>query len=249
MNEPCQLSAVLITLDEENKIEECLKSVNFADEIVIVDSGSKDRTVEMAEALGAKLYHRDFDTFANQKNYAIDKARGQWVLLIDADERISEGLRKEILSFMKNPGEITACWFKRSNFMFGRNVRFGANKGDRQLRLIKAGSGKFEGLVHERITFEGPDMIFDYPLMHETYQTKEEYFQKFELYIRLEVEQIQRQGRKIMIWDWLLRPPFQFFYFYFLKLGFLDGRVGLQFHLYSAFYTFTKYFRASKRRG
>ncbi|MDD5218788.1 MAG: glycosyltransferase family 2 protein [Candidatus Omnitrophica bacterium] len=246
MDKPCRLSAVIITYNEEKKLAACLASLDFVDELVVIDSGSRDRTRDIAESYHARFSVRPFDHFANQKNFGMAQARGEWILLIDADERVSLGLKKEILDVAGLEHPCVGYWFRRDNYMFGGRVRFGANRGDRQMRLIRKGKGHFEGMVHERIVLDGRAGELKEPLIHETYQTRREYFDKWNLYIDLEVRQIIHRGQKPAWTERLLKPLAQFIWFYFFRFGFLDGWRGLQFHVLSACYTYTKYKKAAE---
>lgn len=237
----CRLSAVLITLNEEKKLPDCLESLSFVDEITIVDSGSTDRTKEAALKYGARFSSRVFDNFSAQKNHALKQATGDWLLLIDADERISPALKQEILRTIEDPQAREGYFLRRVNYVFGAHLRFGASLGDRQLRLIRRGKGEFSRLVHERIELKGQTGILNEPLIHYTSQNMEEYLKRFHLYTTLEAKEIFRSGRKPTWYHWAIKPLVQFVYFYFFRLGFLDGVQGFQYQLHASFYTYAKY--------
>jgi glycosyltransferase involved in cell wall biosynthesis len=239
------ISAITITYNEEKKLEDCLKSVQFVDEIVIVDSHSQDRTKELAlKNQKVRFFERHLDNFSDQKNYALDQARGEWLLLIDADERITEGLKDEILALIKKQSACNGYYLRRENYMFGGKVSHGINSNDLQLRLIKNGKGTFQGLVHERIEIDGKVGILKNSLIHTTYQTLDEYFTKFNLFSSLDAKEIFKRGKRPSWFDFGVKPFMYFFYYYFFKLGFLDGMRGLICHILASFYTFVKNVKA-----
>lgn len=237
------LTAVLITYNEERKLEDCLRSVPFADEIVIVDSGSTDKTKDIAAAFKARFTVRAFDNFAGQKNAALENAAGEWVLLLDADERLTPELQAEVKAVIADPASLDAYYLKRQNYLFGGRMRFGASMNDWQLRLLRRGKGVFEGLVHERIKPAGGSGRLKGELLHYSYQTLEEYFVKFPLFSGLDAETMWKEGRKPNLLDFLVRPPGNFVYFYFYRLGFLDGFRGLQYQVLAIYYLYTKYLK------
>ncbi len=241
-----KLSVALITWNEETRIADCLKSVEFADEIVVVDSFSTDRTKELAEQSGARCYLRPFDNFSAQKNFAIEQTTGDWILLIDADERVSPALQSEIAQTIHQAEALEGYYLRRENYIFSGRMRYSASLQDRQLRLIKKNKGRFEGLIHERVRVDGAVGTLTHPLLHYSSQTLEDYFKRFNLYTSLEARQIFKRGIKPNAWHFFLKPAFQFFYFYIFRLGFLDGLRGLQYQLLSSFYTFVKYAKADE---
>ena len=233
------LSVAVITYNEERRLADCLRSVPFADEIVVLDSGSTDRTRHIAAELNARVSVRNFDNFAAQKNAAIEMTRGNWVLLLDADERVSPALAAEIRGLLSKPASFDAYYLNRLNVLFGRKMRFGANAADRQLRLMRRDYGRFEGLVHERITPRARAGRLKGELMHVSTRTVGEYFVKFALFSSLEAELAVRRGTPAGR-HLLTRPFLRFVYFYVFKLGFLDGFQGFVFHVLGAYYEFVR---------
>ncbi len=238
------LSVVLITRNEEKRLADCLASVPFADEFVIVDSFSTDATREVAEHYGARFFQHPLDNFSSQKNYAMAQARGEWLLLLDADERLSPELADEIQAMISGPQAVDGYFLQRENHYFGGPLRFGGNHRDWQLRLIRRDAGTFTGLVHERIQLKTEPGRLRGLLRHESCPTLQNYFEKLELYTDLESQMLHGQGKKPQVWELVLKPPAHFLYFYFLKLGFLDGRRGLLYQALSAYYLFVKYRKA-----
>ncbi len=246
MGEKILLSVVLITRNEEKRLAECLASVAFADERVIFDDFSTDATREVAEHYGARFFQRRLENFAEQKNQAMAAARGEWLLLLDADERVSPELAQAILKVTASGESADGYWLKRENHFFGGSLRYGANAGDWQLRLVRRGVGVFEGLVHERIRLKSEPGWLAGLLRHESCPTLRQYFEKLPRYTDLEAETLFRKGRKPALWELTLKPPAQFVYFYFLKLGFLDGWRGLVYQVLSSYYLFLKLRKARR---
>lgn len=234
-----KLSAAVIARDEEKNIAGCLASLGFCDEIVVVDGGSRDRTVEIARAAGAQVFERPFTDFASQKNFAIECARGEWLLLVDADERPSEGLRREILETLERP-RFDAYWVIRSNRIFGRWMRRGANAGDRQMRLVKRGTARFEGVVHERLRVDGPAGLLKEPLLHHSTASISAYMKKLNEYTALEVRECRARGRAFVARDLTRKPLARFVQLAFLKRGLEDGMEGFFFSALSAYYDFVR---------
>ncbi len=240
------LSLAVITLNEEKKLADCLNSVPFAHEKIVVDSGSKDRTCDIAASLGAKVLVRSFDDFSSQKNYAISKTTGEWVLLLDADEKLSEGLGREVLAVTADPSSKDGYYLKRHNILFGGPMRFGSNADDWQLRLIRRQKGVFEGNVHERIVLNGQAGRLKHPLLHTSYQTLSEYQSKFPQFCSMDAERMYREGKRPHVYHLFLKPLAHFAYFYIVKLGFLDGARGLLYHVLSVRYLYVKYWKARR---
>jgi glycosyltransferase involved in cell wall biosynthesis len=238
------LSVAMITLNEEQKLEKCLRSASFADEIIIVDSGSTDATSRIAGTFQTRFYTRSFDNFSAQKNDAIRRAQGEWLLLLDADEQVTPELQAEILEILQNPLACDGYYLKRHNYFFGGPLRYGANRNDWQLRLIRRGKGTFEGLIHERIVLQGKAGYLQAPLLHYTSQNFDDYFRRMVQYTSLEAEKVIQQGLRPTWFHIALKPLLQFIYFYFFRLGFLDGMKGLEYQILSSFYTAIKYIKA-----
>jgi glycosyltransferase involved in cell wall biosynthesis len=241
-----RLSLAVITRNEEKRLADCLRSVPFADEIVVVDSESTDRTRELAAELGAKVSVHPFADFASQKNLAIERAGGEWVLLLDADERLSAPLQQEIKEAVVRAGGPDGYFLRRHNHLFGGFMRFGANGDDWQLRLLRRGRGRFEGIVHERIALRGEAGRLKSPLLHYSSQSTGEYMAKFRQYSALEAERLWKEGKRPTPYQLWLKPMLEFVYFYFIKLGFLDGFRGLKYQALSTRYLYSKYRQADR---
>ncbi len=234
-----KLSAVVITYNEEKRIEDCLRSVSFADEIVVVDSYSSDRTKELATKFPVRFFERAFDHYANQKNYALSQANGNWILLVDADERVPEDLAAEVRSIATTAAE-RAYAIKRETYFFGKRLRFSGTRDDWPVRLFPKDALHFEQPVHEKVVTELPVSKLKHVMLHYTTRDWAHYKQKLPQYIRLEVETMRRKGGKISWFDLCFRPAARFIRLYFFMLGFLDALGGLQFASCSAYYEYLK---------
>jgi glycosyltransferase involved in cell wall biosynthesis len=248
------LSVVIITKNEEANIARTLASVvDLADEIVIVDSGSTDRTLEISRSFGpkAKTFVEEWKGFARQKNSAIEKASGDWILSLDADEEVSAELAREIsasiaLDVPPQSGvtlSTTGYSIPRKNFFLGRWIRRGGFYPDRKLRLVRPKYARFEDrAVHEDIKIAGTPGELHSPLLHHAYPTLSGYIEHMNRYSSLGAQMAVESGKGgFSFLDIVVRPWATFVYNYFLRLGFLDGREGLLLHLYHAAYVSWKY--------
>ena len=244
------LSIVIITKNEESNLARTLQSVTWADEIVIVDSGSTDRTREIAASFQAKFFVEPWKGFAAQKNSALQKATGDWILSLDADEEVEPALASEIQQTLTAKSSATGFWIPRKNFFLARWIRHGGFYPDPKLRLFRRGAGKFEDrLVHEDIKISGPTAKLKNHLLHHAYPTLESYLEHMNRYSSLGAEMAVAGNRPVgfSFLDIVIRPRLTFFYNYVLRGGFLDGREGLLLHLYHANYVSWKYAKAWER--
>lgn len=237
-----KLSAVVITYNEEKNIEACLESLNFCDEIVVVDSGSRDATVSLAKKFTQAVLERGFDNFSAQKNTGVDAASHPWILSLDADERISTGLREEILSVIQTP-LAEAFAIPRKNYIFGTHLRYGLNKGDAPLRLFLKKSGRFEGIIHEKWVSQGRTLLLKNEIVHNATPTLCDYLRKLDHYTHLEAKLLNDRGEKFSFLTLLLKPPARFIQRYCLHLGALDGKEGFMYSVLSGFYEFVRYLK------
>jgi glycosyltransferase involved in cell wall biosynthesis len=252
------LSVVIITHNEEANLARTLESVrqlvsDGKGEIIVVDSGSTDRTVEIAKSFGAKVFIEEWKGYAAQKNSAIDKATGDWILSLDADEEVSAGLREEIEEICRGPaedgfGSEGGYWLKRQNEFLGRCLRHGGFWPDPKLRMFRHGMGRVENrAVHETFQVTGRLGTLYYPLIHHSYPTLSDYIEHMNRYSSLGAEMVvaKRKGKvRFSAINIVLRPLATFVYNYFFRLGFLDGREGLLLHLYHSVYVSWKYAKA-----
>jgi glycosyltransferase involved in cell wall biosynthesis len=240
------LSVAIITFNEEANLARTLASVAWADEIVVVDSGSTDRTREVAESFRAKFYVEQWKGFAAQKNSALAKATGDWILSLDADEEVEPALADEIRAVLATSPSVAGFWIPRKNFFLGRWIKHGGFYPDPKLRLFRRGAGTFEDrLVHEDLRIEGTTASLQRNLLHHAYPTIEDYLEHMNRYSSLGGEMaVAKRVRSFSFGDIVIRPRLTFFYNYVLRLGFLDGREGLLLHLYHADYVSWKYAKA-----
>lgn len=240
------LSVVVITFNEEANISRTLDSVRLADERVVLDSGSTDRTLEIARSRGACVYEEPWKGFASQKNSAIEKATGDWILSLDADEEVEPELMEEIRYVLDHNPKVNGYSMPRKNFFLGRWIRHGGFYPDRKLRLFRRGCGWFpERPVHESVQVSGPTARLKHALVHSSYPGLEGYLETMNRYSSLGAEIVVASGaRGFSTANVLLRPFATFLYNYFFRLGILDGREGLLLHLYHAGYVSWKYAKA-----
>lgn len=245
------LSVVLITQNEERNLPRTLESVmplvcDGKGEIIVVDSGSTDRTVEIAQSFGAKVFVEKWKGFAAQKNSAMDKASKDWVLQLDADEALEPELAVEMDAALKSGTAVLGFWIPRKNFFLGRWIRHGGFYPDRKLRLIRRGAGRFEEYgAHPTIKVNGPTGRLSHALIHNAYPTLRGYIDHMNSYSSMGAEVAVGKGhRRFSTANIVIRPLLTFIYNYFFRLGFLDGREGLLLHLYHSAYVSWKYAKA-----
>ncbi len=236
-----KLSVTIITLNEEKNIEACIESVGFADEVLVVDSGSTDRTVAIAEAAGAKVIHEPWKGFGPQKQFAVEQAAHDWVLCIDADERPGKELSQEITEVLNGP-QYKAYSMPRCNIFLGRWLRYGEGYPDRSLRLFHRGFARWSvDAVHEKVECSTPVGTLNSDLLHYSEDGVQQYLQKQNRYTSLQAELMMNKGKKFSLMQLLLSPLFRFFKFYFMRKGFLDGVPGLIHILIGCINSFVKY--------
>jgi len=250
-----RLSVCIITLNEEANIARTLASVAFAQEIIVVDSGSTDRTVEIAREFGAQVFYEPWAGFAGQKNSAIAKCTGDWILSLDADEELSPELQSQIRVLLPSRHNYEAYCIPRRNLFLSRWIKHGGFYPDRKLRLFKRGTAYFENRpVHETMVLTGAYTDLDCDILHHAYPNLNGYIRQMNHYSTLGAEIIVAQGKTSHSWpvfvsNILLRPTWTFIWNYFFRLGFLDGREGLLLHLYHSGYVSWKYAKAWRLGG
>src|SRR5246127_5559740 len=244
------LSVAIAAMDEEANIARTLASVRWADEIVLVDSGSKDRTCDIAREFGARVISEPWRGYVAQKQYAIDLCTKDWVLLLDADEEVSPGLAEEIRAVLADPNALNGYWTPRKNLFLGRWIKHGGFYPDPKLRLFRRGTAVAAGFdPHDRIDLKpgvNPHTRqLKNALIHYTYPTLTYYIGHMNRYSSLGAQLALAKGHtRFSIANIVLRPLATFFYNYVVRLGFLDGREGLLLHLNHAVYVSWKYAKA-----
>lgn len=236
-----RLSVFVITLNEERNIERCLKSVKWADEIVVVDSLSSDRTRQLSEQYTDRVFSREFKDYADQKNYALSLTGGEWALSLDADEEVTDGLREEILSVIADPGAHEAYRIPRASFIFGRRFRYSGTQSDRPIRLWRRGRARYRHPIHEVVDVKGRVGILSSQLIHYPYHHVSEYLEQFNRYTTLEAQFLKGRGHRLSWIDFVLRPAGFWLKLFVFQQGFRDGWEGFCFCLLSSFYVVIKY--------
>jgi glycosyltransferase involved in cell wall biosynthesis len=246
-----KISVALITFNEEANLAHTLASVmplvcDGGSEIIVVDSGSTDRTVEIAKSFGAQVFIEPWKGFAAQKNSAMEKGSGDWVLQLDADEALEPELVQEIDNATSAAGTISGFYIPRKNFFLGRWIKHGGFYPDPKLRLIRRGAGKFEEYgAHPTIRVKGPTGQLKHALIHNAYPTLRGYIDHMNSYSSSGAQiAVARGYRSFRLIDIVARPKLTFIYNYFVRLGFLDGREGFLLHAYHSVYVSWKYAKA-----
>ena len=236
------LTAIIPTYNEEECLSNALKSVQFADEILVVDSFSTDKTLEIAKSFGAKIIQRKFEYPASQKNWAIPQASHPWIILLDADEIISESLKTEIQMMLKVNPDKSGYWIYRDNYFLGKKVNYSGWQGDKVIRFFKRDECQYEDkYVHEEIISSGKIGFLKHKIIHNTYKNFEHYLLKIERYAEWQSKDYNKKVRTIKPYHFIIKPPFRFINHYILKLGFLDGYVGLIISALQSYGVFLRY--------
>ncbi len=241
-----RISAILITKNEAENVGKCLDSLTFADEVVVVDSGSADGTEAACRKDPRVRWHsEDWKGYGRQKNSALDKARGPWIFSIDADERATAELADEIGRVDLEGSPARGYRVPRRSFFGGKWVRHGGWYPDYTIRLWRKDAGRFEDRsVHEAVRVSGPVGTLRGDLLHHTYRDTADYVERMNRYSSLAAAELTRRGRRVSASDLLLRPPFTFLRMFLLKRGFLDGELGFRLAVLYSMYTFVKYVKA-----
>jgi glycosyltransferase involved in cell wall biosynthesis len=245
------VSVILIAKNEEDNIQECLSTVSWANEIVVVDAGSSDATVAKAKTFTEKVFVRPWEGYGAAKNFALSQATSEWILWLDADERVSDLLGKEIQRTITSSDHDTIAYSvpRKANFL-GRWILHCGWYPGRVTRLFKRGKGHFtDSRVHERLEIDGREGELASDLLHYTDPSLSHYFEKFNKYTSLAAEELADERRRFRISQITIRPVWTFIRMYFLKLGFLDGLPGFILCALSASYVFTKYAKLWEHAG
>jgi len=237
-----KISAIIPTFNEEMHIEAAIQSVSFADEIIIIDSFSTDKTLEIAKKYDVRIIERVFDNFSNQKNYAIEKASNKWIVLLDSDERIEKKLQEEIISAVNSDSEFGAYWVYRRNFLLNKEIKYSGWQNDKVVRVINKDYCKYNGkLVHEEIESTKPMSFLKERIVHYTYKNFDSFISKKNKVAQLQAEELAIKNKKATLVRLLFKPIFRFINHYFLRLGFLDGFQGFFIASFYAYTIFTRY--------
>lgn len=222
------ITVIIPTYNEQQNIEEAISSIGFECSILVIDSYSDDRTVELAKAKGAKVLLRKFDDFSSQKNHAISQVETEWVFVLDADERIGNKLSKEIVEVLKNPNDFQGFYVYRNFYYQQDRVDYGGWQTDKVLRLFRKGSGEYDGkLVHEKMHVEGKIGFLKNKIEHYSFKNREQYLSKLSFYANLQARELIEKNQKVYWFEQMFKPGFRFFVLFCLRFGFLDGKRGL----------------------
>jgi glycosyltransferase involved in cell wall biosynthesis len=244
-----RLSVIVITRDEAANIRDCLASVRFADEIVVVDSGSTDGTPELCRGLADRIVVTDWPGFGPQKQRALELATGEWVLSIDADERVDAALRAEILAALGRGG-VAGFYLPRLSFVCGTPVRHGGWYPDYVLRLFRREAGRFSpDVVHEKVLVTGATARLATPLLHYSYVSLEQLVDKLNLYSTLGADKLRARGQRGGLGAAIGHGLAAFLRSYVAKAGFLDGRTGFIVAVSSAESAYYKYLKLALGRA
>ena len=238
-----KITAIIPTLNEEIHIEAAIKSVRFADEIIVIDSFSLDDTVRLAERQNVKIIKRKFDDFSSQKNFAIDQAKYDWIYILDADERVTLEVEKEILEAVKNPKDFVGFKVRRTFYFSGKRIDYSGFQRDKVSRLFLKEHCKYSGLVHERIVTQGKLGFFKHKIDHFSYRNYDHYISKMNHYGAIRAKELHNNGKKVNLFHVLIKPPVRFFIHFFIRLGFLDGFTGFLVAKTQAYGVFTRYIK------
>jgi glycosyltransferase involved in cell wall biosynthesis len=239
-----KISVYVLTYNEQDKITECLESVKWADEIVVVDSYSTDDTINIAKRYNAKIVQVKFEGFGKLRNVALENCSNDWILSVDADERVTPELKEEILGLVASGPNADAYFVPRKSHFLGYWIRHcGWYPDYRQPQFFKKGKLIYKDqLVHEGFEAAGPVGYLKEHVLQFPFKTLDQFLKKMDRYSTLRAREILSEGRRFKPWNLLLNPVAMFFRMYILKLGFLDGFIGLMLSvLYGFYYTLIKY--------
>ena len=232
------VSACVIARNEAEELADCLAALRWADEIVVVDDESTDGTVKVAERFTKQVLVRPKrDDFAEQRNFALDAAIGDWILFVDADERVSEALRDEILAAVRAP-DVDGYFLRRQDSNFGYVFRYGESMRVPILRLARRGAGRFNGRVHETWRVSGPTRVLREPLLHYSHADISAFLRKVDYQSSLAAVRLAEEGRGAHAWELVVHPLGNFFRNYVVHQGFRDGVPGLIYALLMALHPF-----------
>ncbi len=241
------ISVVILTKNEEKNIIDCLESIAWVDEIIIVDDYSFDRTIELSESLKNKkinIYKRNLDdNFSEQRNFGLSKAKGDWVLFLDADERVPEALVSEIFNFYPPAGgsifnSYDGFYVKRRDFMWGKELKYGETGNIKLLRLAKKGTGVWEGKVHEKWIIKGKVGELRNPIFHYPHPAITDFLKEINSYTSIRAKELFDKRVKVYTWQIIFNPIAKFTLNFFVRQGFRDGLQGLVFAIFMSFHSF-----------
>lgn len=240
-----KITATIITLNEERNIARAIESLRCCDEILVLDSGSTDRTLQLAENLGARVFEAGWRGYSGQKNWAAEQASNDWILSLDADEALSEALEAEIWNLKKSGPRHDGYTMPRLARYLGRWIMHSGWYPDRKVRLYERSKGRWVGdFVHESVHVDGRVGQLESNILHFTCESLSEHVKTMERYTTLAAQEIAARKIQVPLWRVLMDPQWTFLKSFVVQRGFLDGREGLTIAYMAAFYTFLKYAKA-----
>jgi glycosyltransferase involved in cell wall biosynthesis len=234
------ISAVVLTKNEEENIKECLAGLSWCDEIIVIDDNSTDKTQEIARKMGARVFARALNKdFAGQRNFGLEKANGEWVLFVDADERVSSALWYEVMAHTNDPGNhYSGFYIKRTDVLWGKELKYGEIGNIKLLRLARKDAGLWQGKVHEVWKVKGKTLLLQKALLHYPHSTVETFLKEINFYTDLRAEELHKKGVKAFWWSIIIYPKAKFVLNYILRRGYKDGVPGLVLALMMSFHSF-----------
>lgn len=222
-----KITAIVTTFNEEKNIAKCLSSISWADEILVVDSYSTDNTIAICEKFGAKILYREYKYGADQKNWAIQQAAYPWIVLLDADEVFETEIENEVKNILQSKPKYSAYWIYRKNYFLGKKIHFCGWQNDRVIRFFKRDFHTYiDKMVHEEIQQNTKTGKLRSKIYHYTANNFEEYCKRIERYAGYSAEEHIKSNKRITWFHLYIKPAYKFFYSYFIRGGFLDGRLG-----------------------
>ena len=247
-----KITAIIPCYNEERTLDAALKSVAFADEMLVVDSFSTDKSLDIARSHGARIIQREYENSASQKNWAIPQATHAWIVLLDADEEVPDALRAEIIETIKGTPSEVAYWIPRRNKFMGRWIKYSGWQGDRVIRLFRKSKSRYEEKhVHAEVLADGAVGQLKNSIDHDTYRGLDEYIRKLDRYADWQERDYHSKTGTIGIFELWLKPGFRFFKHYWLQGGFRDGVPGLTISYLQAYAVRMRYLKMwdLRRRG
>lgn len=234
------ISAVVLAKNEEKNIRDCLKSLSFCDEVVVVDDNSEDLTRDISQKIGVKVHIRDMDMdYSAQSNFGIGKAKGEWILFVDADERITRSLREEIKQVISSPtNKYNGFYFNRIDFMWGKWLKHGEVGSTKVLRLFRKGAGEWRRRVHPTFNLRGGSSQIRNPILHYPHQNLREFLESVNRWSTWHAVANKEEGKTSSLFKIISMPAAHFFRNFFLRMGFLDGMQGFIFATVMSFHSF-----------
>lgn len=248
--ESLKLSVYVMTYNEETKIKDCLESVKWADEIVVMDSFSTDKTLEICRQYTDKIIQKEFVGFGKLRNMALDKCTHKWVLSVDADERVTDELKNEILEKLAKDPEADAYFVPRKSHFLGYWIKHcGWYPDFRQPQFFNKTKMKYsEQLVHETYVLDGKTSYLKGHVLQYPFLSLDQFFKKMDRYSTLRAQEMHKEGKKFKISQLIINPAAMFFRMYIAKLGFLDGKVGIILSFLYSYYTMIKYIKLWEKK-